>query len=218
MGLKALTISRLMSALYHLNEMKVYVADVKKGISKSITFFSNDNKANRELWVLKEFLKHLPIAFDENAIRPSYEEPNDVFLRNVGFQVKEVLSPTRQRHKEYKDKFNQITKKTLPSDLLEEYNPRHVHLSEDLPTVMAELIRQRQKYGDLSKQINVLVYLNLEDTTYVQSDVNVDEFMGEVDLWNSVIVVTNSGALILKWENSINEFENLVGKILFKSN
>lgn len=31
-------------------------------------FFSNDGKAHRERWVISEFLKHFPIAFDENEL------------------------------------------------------------------------------------------------------------------------------------------------------
>lgn len=46
---------------YFRGIMDEYVESIRNGLKESKYFFSNPNKQNRELWVLREFLTYLPI-------------------------------------------------------------------------------------------------------------------------------------------------------------
>ncbi|MGI6638924.1 MAG: DUF1780 domain-containing protein [Desulfobulbus sp.] len=197
--------------------MDKYVKLIKEDIKDSISYFGNRFKKKRELWVLKEFLKYLPINIDESLIKGSGAEPNDVFYNGIGFQVKEIQTKGRKRHSEYKNRFNLITEKTDLEDLLEPYHHIHVPISDTLPRIQAELERHRnKKYGGIVKNINVLVYLNLSDTTYTTESLDALPISGELNNWLSVSVVTNNCATILSCRDNNNELlKTLVGPIYF---
>lgn len=185
--------------------MDEYVESVKEGLEESKRFFSNPNKQNREVWVLREFLSYLPMEVSNEDISPSNVEPDDVFYGKFGFQIKEVLSEGRRRGKEYSDKLAAIKDETKPEDLLEQYTPIHIPLDQALPRVAFELARHRvEKYKGNTSQIDVLVYLNLSDTTYANSEVRFihDEFMN----WRSVSLVSNNCAIVLACEVGGHEF------------
>lgn len=196
--------------------MDEYVESVKEGLVESKRFFSNPYKQHREIWVLREFLSYLPIEISTGDISPSETEPHDVFYREFGFQIKEVLSEGRRRGKEYSDKLASITNDTKPEDLLEQYTPIHISLDQALPRVASELARHRaEKYSGNTSHIDVLVYLNLSDTTYTAADVQSvhDEFLN----WNSVSLVSNNCAIILACDAEGHAFlEPLVGKLYVK--
>ena len=184
--------------------MDDYVKSVKAGPEESRKFFGNKNKPARELWVLREFLSYLPLKFYESELSESDQEPNDVFYRGHGFQVKEVLSPDRKRGKEYKDKLGSITENTKPEDFLEQYSPIHNPLSESLPCVASELSRHRkEKYSNDTGNMHVLVYLNLSDTTY--TDETVKYSSTEFTRWKSVSLVSNNCAIVLACNEQNNE-------------
>ncbi|MDC5857433.1 DUF1780 domain-containing protein [Vibrio europaeus] len=184
--------------------MDDYVKSVKQGLEESRKFFGNKNKPARELWVLREFLSYLPVEFDESELSESDQEPNDVFYLGYGFQIKEVLSPGRKRGKEYKDKLGSITENTKPEDFIEQYSPIHIPLSESLPRVASELSRHREeKYSNDTGNIDVLVYLNLSDTTYTNEPVKYSS--AEFTLWKSVSLVSNNCAIVLACNEQSNE-------------
>lgn len=198
--------------------MDEYVKSVKEGLEESVLFFGNKNKQGREVWVLKEFLKYLPIESLDSDINGSEAEPNDVFYKDVGFQVKEIPTEGRKRGKEYKDKLNNITEETEPEDLLEYYSPIHIPLSGVLPRVRDELERHRnEKYKMNARKINVLVYLNLDDTTYTNAPVDTSLIDYELGNWQSVSVVTNNSAIVLSCNNDNKLLMPLVG-ILYVNN
>ena len=197
--------------------MDDYVESVKKGLKESRQYFGNAKKQERELWVLREFLSYLPITINDAGITASTQEPNDVFYEQHGFQVKEVLSEGRLRGKEYADKLNAISEETKPDELLEPYTPIHIPLKEALPRVVSELARHREeKYKNQTTEIDVLVYLNLSDTTY--TDEEVTYIQDEFSKWRSVSLVSNNCAIVLSCNNESNSLLNpLVGKLYVKN-
>lgn len=199
--------------------MDEYVKSVKEGLEKSVGFFGNKNKQERELWVLREFLNYLPGDVNLVETKGSSTEPNDVFYYDLGFQVKEVQTEERKRGKEIKDKLYSITKDTTPNDFIEPYSPVHISLSESLPRVDSELGRHRlQKYNDSTSHMNVLVYLNLTGTTYLKEEVDLAGISDELDLWKSVSLVTNNCAMVLRCNDRNNNFlVPLVGVLYFKA-
>jgi len=200
--------------------MDEYVEAVKDNLEESISFFGNKNKQGRELLVLREFLSHFLDEVNESDVVASEQEPNDAFYKNHGFQIKEVLSEGRKRGKEYKDKLNFITNKTKPEDLNEPYSPPvHVPLSESLPYVMSELARHREdKYDNDTADINVLVYLNLSNTTYTGDTGDTCEYRNsEFSRWKSISMVGNNNAIVLACKDKKDKLlSELVGKLFVK--
>lgn len=198
--------------------MDDYVKSVKKGLEESKKYFGNANKQERELWVLREFLSYVSCEIDDSKIASSSQEPNDVTYGEYGFQVKEVLSEDRKRGKEYTDKLNAITEDTEPGDLAEPYKPIHIPLNQALLMVASELARHREeKYKNQASGIDVLVYLNLSDTTYTRDEVTA--IQEEFSHWKSVSLVSNNCAIVLACKDQQNELLSpLVGKLLYVKN
>lgn len=188
----------------------------KEGLKESVSYFGNKNKQEREIWVLKEFLRYLPLDYKDSNVKGSDAEPSDVFYKNVGFQIKEIQSEDRKRGKEYKDRLKSINEETKLEDLLEPYSHIHIQLSEVLQIVGNELRRHRnQKYRVLAKKINVLVYLNLSDTTYTDASVDTSLIDCELGNWQSVSVVTNNCATVLACNDDHKLLKPLVKKLYF---
>ncbi len=186
--------------------MDDYVKSVKEGLEESVKFFENKNKQEREKWVLREFLSYLPVEFEDSHIKGSDAEPNDVFYKEFGFQVKEVQTEGRKRGKEYKDKLQSISEETRPDDLTEQYSPTHITLNESLSGVVSELARHREeKYSNNTGHMNVLVYLNLSDTTYTSGQVDLSVISDELDCWKSVSLVANNCAIVLRCNDHHNQ-------------
>lgn len=191
---------------------------LKKNREESISYFSNINKAEREKWVLKKFLTYMVDVFDESEIKTSNQEPADVIYKDIGFQVKEILSENRKRTKEYKESSNEISDTTKLEDLCKSYRPLHISFNERASRLLSELKRHREKYIKTS-DMNVLVYLNLNDTAYKETPVDLSLFEDEVSSWKSVSVVTNNCAVVLHCSDpSFRVLKFEVGVLKFKSN
>lgn len=199
--------------------MDNYVKSIKDGLAESIDFFRNYRKGERERWVASEFLRYLVEDLDERDVIESTQEPIDVIYNDIEFQIKEIQSEGSTRGKEYNDKFRSITEETEPHDLLEEYCPIHIPINNAMPMLVTELQRHRTtKYHKLTNEMNVLVYLNLNDTTY--SDVEIDYTLLDEEIvhWLSVSVVTNNCAIVLSCNDPALERLSLnVGKLYFKN-
>jgi len=199
--------------------MDEYVKSIKDGLSESVTFFGNSKKPDREIWVLKEFLEYLPVTVQDSDVQLSEAEPNDAFYKDIGFQIKEIQTEGRKRGKEYKDNLSSITDETKPQDLLEHYSPFHVPLSTALTRVGVELERHRkEKYKNSTGDMNVLVYLNLNDTTYTKDPVDTTFIDSELRHWKSVSLVTNNCAIVLSCADRSNKLlAPFVGKLYVKN-
>lgn len=198
--------------------MDKYVKSAKEGIEETIDFFGNERKVERELWVLNEFLSYTVSDYDGSGISSAVAEPNDVVYKGIGFQIKEVSTEGRARTREYQDSLSGIIEGTKPQHLLEPYQPIHIPFNDAAPRLLSELHRHRtRKYGGLTSDMNVLVYLNLDDTTFDQTLVDLSLFSEEVSKWNSVSVVTNNCAIMLgRQGDSFPFIDGLVGELKFK--
>jgi len=199
--------------------MDEYVKSVRDDLKESVSFFGNRGRQDREVWVLKEFLKYLPADIQDSDIQGSYIEPNDAFYKDIGFQVKEIQTEERKRGKEYKEKLSNINDETKPEHFLEHYSSIHIPLSEALPRVGSELERHRkEKYRNNTNNMNVLVYLNLSDTTYTNAAVDTSLIDRELANWQSVSLVTNNCSIVLSCNDSSNKLlKPLVGKLYVKN-
>lgn len=194
--------------------MSDYVERSKKGLEDSIQFFGNKCKPQRELWVLEKFLGYIPQSGVVLRTAEDDEEPNDVFYNGYGFQIKEIQTEGRERHKEYKQKLRSISSDTTKKELLDSYTPIKNSINECLPRIFSELIRHRKKYDENSLSINLLIYLNIAGLT-ITSEVDVigSIFSEEFDKWASVSIITNNCACVLACSDKGHDFLNpLVGR------
>lgn len=199
--------------------MNMYIKSIIEGLTESVTFFGNKKKQEREKWVLNEFLKYLRVPVQEIDIKGTNDEPIDVFFKDMGFQIKEIQTEGRRRDRDYKERLKSITDKTVPEDLLEDYNPVHIPLSDVIPKVTKELARHRKdKYGNNVSDINVLVYLNLCDTTYTSNPIDMTLIESELSYWKSISLVTNNCAIVISCNDINNTLLNQsIGKLYLKN-
>ena len=83
-------------------------------LEASVRFFSQEQRAEREVYVCRELLKNLEVPFQEDELKPEpvQDHPVDVWFREAAFQVKEDFDFGRERHREYK-KDLELAKKAL---------------------------------------------------------------------------------------------------------
>lgn len=181
-----------------MSEYGNYRKLIKCDLEDTIEFFSNKKKSEREIWVLKEFLSYFPPI--DLPIKPSKDEPYDVFCGDYGFQIKEICPDGRKRDDEYKEMVKSFPKSTPSTS----YSHEHIPLEQSLPRVIEDIEKYRTtKYFDLTSKIDVLVYLNLPNTTYTSDSPLLD--FEELKYWRSVSLVSNNCALVLSCQNKTNK-------------
>lgn len=62
-----------------------------KYLEECVEYFSSKKKADREYWIVNEFLTNLNIKFDCVEIQKGKTEPVNVIFRRANFQTKEIL-------------------------------------------------------------------------------------------------------------------------------
>jgi hypothetical protein len=173
-----------------MNKEQETLKDIIEDLEESVEFFSNKNKKERELWIVKEFLKILDIHFDEKDFKTDCPEPIDISFRNANFQIKELLDKNRKRHKEFKDDLKKAKSATHLSELTEPYNAKIKITLQEIVDCTRILLNDYHIDPKETKRIDFLVYENL--THYVISDYNYilpDEFT----IWRSFSMVGNGG-------------------------
>jgi hypothetical protein len=141
-----------------------YLASLRKGLEKSVRFFGADNKAERELWVVNEFLTNLGLTFIPSEMAHVTDDPPDVRFRGAEFEVKEILDERRRRHADFKAALAKANAATSPADLLEGYTPRDITYEEIYGRVETKVAELAGKYAPAVRaQLDLLFYVNLED-------------------------------------------------------
>lgn len=146
-----------------------FVQATRKALREAVSFFSNERKRERELWVVNEFLGNLGILAG-NDIFSSDNEPPDVQYMGANFEVKEILDPGKQRHAEYKESLRRAEQAESAADLFEEYQPRDILYSEICGLVVERLDNERKYAPAVKRKLDVLFYVNLEDVHGYVSD------------------------------------------------
>ena len=159
------------------------------------SFFSNDGKLDREIWVTVHFLRRTNIDFDESEIVAA-EEPADTAFRNARFQIKELVPPGRHRQAEYEEKLDKATTAQDYSDLTEEYTPGEITfpgIVESCKAYETGLV-ECNKYGvrEISTT-DLLFYFNHPGVFEVPPE----SFVFNDSLFRSVSVLSNRYASVL---------------------
>ncbi len=92
-------------------------------------FFSNDNKLEREKYVVRNLLGACEVSCSESPLLEA-DEPADVQFENCRFQVKEILNEGRRRFDELRESLERAKNASSQDDLREPYTPRDLDVAE----------------------------------------------------------------------------------------
>lgn len=142
-----------------------YLEAQRKARAESVEFFRSENKPERERWIVREYVTNLGLNFAEQEIRSSQQDPPDVLFRDANFEIKEILSEGRRRHQEYKEGLEKALSATTIGDLVENFTPRDVTVSDVCGLVLREAMALAEgKYPPaVRKNLDLLFYVNLSD-------------------------------------------------------
>lgn len=141
-----------------------YLKSIREDLKQSVDFFSSRDKFILEKWVVNNFLTNLSIDYGESELLRGGDPP-DVIFRDAQFEVKEIMDKGRKRHAEFKQALARANVATDPAELLEEYSPKDLTISEvyDLVYTRATDLAERKYPPQVRKQMDLLCYVNLDD-------------------------------------------------------
>ena len=166
-----------------------------RSLEKSLSFFSNREKLDREKWTIRRLLRALNVEFAEEELTGG-DEPVDIYFRDARFQEKEILDENRRRTDEYRKALEVAKAAKEQSELSELYDPIDISFSEVVQKCFdyAQRLLSESKYGPLEcKNIDLLIYFNLMNHLVVpptENEVKELEF-------RSLSVVSNRYCMVL---------------------
>ncbi len=163
---------------------------------EKISFLSNSQKQQREIWVVAEFLNNSGISF-ESAELTGGDDPPDVNFRDERFEIKEVDEKNRRRDDECKKNLKKIESATHLQDVMLPYEPKTIEMLEVIDRI-DEKLKKFTWDEDFCKTINILFYINyslIGEYNYVISKDNV------WTKWRSVSFVSNNSISCVLFAN-----------------
>lgn len=138
-----------------------YLEGLRKYAFKTREFLSNPCKAERERAMCRAFLRLRGIEFAEGELIAPASEPTDVAFRDARFQIRELRDNKPQ--KEWKERQQRYATATSLDDIIEPYSSPHpIDFGTLLPRVEIALSAKAAKYGSGCKDIDALVYIDLQ--------------------------------------------------------
>lgn len=141
----------------------------REAVEESLRFFSNENKTERERWVVRRLLETIAVPFKEEELRPG-AEPADIEFGEAKFQIKEILDDGRRRTDEYREQLRRIDASKSEKDLLTSFSPKVVTFEEAVKEAydFALSLIGNNLYGPLEiAQMDLVIYYDKIET-YVQ--------------------------------------------------
>ena len=163
------------------------------------TFLSPQNKAKRELWVARTFLRNIELLSDDAEVIPNEIENHqvDVFFGACSFQVKEMQQPNRRRGTEVNARIEELKSAKDSADLIREFEPDDFSLSEILSKVSAEVARYSKYPLDIRRKTDLLIYFNYHLFFEPTEQDIVDTLILAQYEWRSVsVLIDNSTAFV----------------------
>ena len=119
-------------------------------------------KPEREKSVCRAFLRALGVTFTDHELIAPNQEPTDVAFRDARFQVRDLLRG-RQGGDLWKEKQKKFSEAQSLKDLVQPYvPPSPISLPSFVPEVVEALSNKAAKYGAGCKDIDALVYVDLD--------------------------------------------------------
>jgi len=134
-----------------------YLAQVRRHLRDSLTFWSNKSKPEREREVVRAFFRCLGVSFAESDLLVGQPEPVDVAALSCRFQVTEVLDACRQRHREYRQRLQDTEAAQSATELREPWSTPVPMSNSELNHTVASRLQNKTAHRD----IDALVYMNL---------------------------------------------------------
>ncbi|MEH6503809.1 MAG: DUF1780 domain-containing protein [Cycloclasticus sp.] len=173
-----------------------FLEDRRSALHESVEYFSAEHKPEREQWVCIEFLTNLGLAFNEDEVLSSKEDPPDVLFRDAAFEIKEILDPGRKRHDEFKKSYQKALEATKPEDLLTEYTPIDITPDQISILILKELERLQYRYAPAVKSnLDLLFYVNLTDNLLKEGAMPSAQQFDTFE-WRSISAIFGWGGLI----------------------
>ena len=175
-----------------------------EGLTKSIEFFSNKNKWEREKMVVEKLLRQLGIEYDESELI-KWEEPVDVAFRHARFQVKEVMPFERKRHDEYTAALQKVEAAETTKKLCQLTPFREVEVMWDqIVKESAEAAKAHiAGYGPQERrELDVVCYYNRQDHFEVPAPTPETEILD----CRSFSIVSNAYAMVVCADRSAPAF------------
>jgi len=149
-----------------------FIASIVRAREESVRFFEAENRAERELWVVSQFLTNLGIQFQNSELTHVTDDPPDVLFRDANFEVKEIMDEGRRRHGDFKQALERAKGATSPRDLMEQTTPRDITYTDACMLVRLRVDSLSRKYSKGTREtLDLLFYLNLEDVYgYIPTD------------------------------------------------
>jgi hypothetical protein len=158
-------------------------------------FLSNVSKKERELWVVREFLKTLGLDYAEGELDSPSEDPPDVTFGTAHFEVTELMDEGRTRHKEFKERLKRLEAAQSYADILE-----HEDWDKEVPSPEQLIAKVEKRLGDkiygadIMVQTDVILYVNplkhYIDNSRLVISVPEDSPLRQ---WRSVTLLFNGG-------------------------
>jgi hypothetical protein len=154
---------RLRGCLRQSRREREYIERTIRRLEQSIAFFGSHNKAERERWIVDDFLTNLG-AFPRPEEVISSTEPPDVLYRDARFEVQEVMDDGQLRHAELKSELARARNATSISDLGGGFGPRDMTYAEALARIHAAAKEKSDHYGPRTcTSLALLLYVNMQN-------------------------------------------------------
>lgn len=160
-----------------------------KDLEDAVAFFGHQNKEERERWVVHAFVQNLGLVPEKGEIASVKDDPPDVEFRDARFEIKEIQDPDRHRHYEYKQELKRVREITEAKDLLKEFTPKDIDLSEIYRLCHNEAVRHTKYSNDFKRRTDLLLYVNLQEVMFFAEQPYPDTSELAATGWRSVSFV-----------------------------
>ena len=136
-----------------------FIDSVRRAREEEVRFFACAAKAERERWVVREFLTRLGLEFFGDELKSEPESsPVDVTFRSASFQIKEISDPAQRRHAEVKESLRRAQKATTVRDLVAPVTGRDIVLA-DLSKLLFDIAATSKYSSSVRSDLDLLVYV-----------------------------------------------------------
>ncbi|MDO6460195.1 hypothetical protein Q4485_05770 [Granulosicoccaceae sp. 1_MG-2023] len=187
------------------------LARLKQKAAQDRELFRRRGDTVRELWVARAFLQH---CFGRRQNTHCYKaancEPADIIVlpglhaeyavqRFVPLQIKEVGQAGGKPGRERLRLYERILEARTVDEVLQQHRPRASRLLSDFSSRLAsELAKYAEHYGTISRQINLVLYLNFPQVRFRRKHVPMPSLAPLAGQFRSVGVLTDDCVFMLK--------------------
>jgi hypothetical protein len=142
-----------------------YLHELREHAAETRLLLSNPLKPERERMVVRAFLRCLGVAFADNGIVASTEEPVDVHFRAARFQIMEIVGD-RRRGKEWAEREQLYLAAETVADVMTPFRESTAIPFDEAAWMVAEALEQKcRRYGPPTcATLDALVYIDLRNS------------------------------------------------------